>query len=211
MRDPLRPTIIVSAPRRRQGKKMVMMKITAAFLLLVFLTVSLHGNWRLTLGLLCVCAGVWWFRNVWRRYREREAILAEVDAMSVEEFLHYVGDLLCAQGYSVSARGKRGGPPADLLLSHGKENFACWVQHRGRSTGAEIIAKAAAIVQMHPEWHAMVVSSRPCTVNASSLARRVGCVLIQRGGLANMVTQYRSGHRVIAFSLAEKADLRGRK
>jgi hypothetical protein len=189
----------------------MMMKVTAAFLLVVFLTVSLHGNWRLALGLLCACAALWWLRNVWRRYCEREEILADVDAMSAEEFLRYIGELLRVQGYSVSTRGKRSVPPADLLLSRGKEDFACWIQHSGRSTDAEMIAKAAAAAQVHQGWRAMVVSSRPCSLNVYSLARREGCVLIHRGGLANMVAQYRSGHRVIAFPVEEKARLRGRK
>jgi restriction system protein len=211
MQNPLRPTIITTAPRRRQEKKVLMMKVTAAFLLVVFLTVSLHGNWRLALGLLCACVALWWLRNVWRHYYEREEILADVDAMSAEEFLRYIGELLRVQGYSVSTRGKRGGPPADLLLSRGKEDFACWIQHGGRSTDAEIIAKAAAVVQAHHGWRAMVVSSRPCSLNVYSLARREGCILIHRGSLANIVAQYRSGHRVIAFPVEEKARLRGRK
>ncbi|MGE0682749.1 MAG: restriction endonuclease [Candidatus Binatia bacterium] len=211
MPDPLHPTIITPTPRRRQERKVTMMKVTAAFLLVVFLTVSLHGNWRLALGLLCICAALWWLRNVWRHYREREELLADVDAMSAEEVSRYIGELLRVQGYSVSTRGKRGGPVADLLLSRGKEDFACWIQHSGRSTDAEMIAKAAAAVQAHPRWRAMVVSSRSCSLNVYSLARREGCILIHRSGLANMVAQYRSGHRVITFPFEEKARLRGRK
>jgi restriction system protein len=138
-------------------------------------------------------------------------MLADVDAMSAEEFLRYVGELLRVQGYSVSTRGKRGGPPADLLLSRGKEEFACWIQHSGRSIDAEMIAKAATAVQTHPRWRALVVSSRPCSLNVYSLARREGCVLVHRSGLANMVAQYRSGHKVIAFPVEEKARLRSRK
>lgn len=211
MTDPLRPIIIKPTPQRRQGKRALLLKVTAAFLLVIFLTVSLHGNWRLAIGLLGACAGLWWLRNVWRHYSEREEILADVDAMSAEKFLHYIGELLRVQGFSVSTRGKRGSPPADLLLSRGKENFACWIQQSGRLTDAEVIARAAAAARAYPGWTAMVVSSRPCSLNVYSLARREGCLLIHRGGLANMVAQYRSGHRVIAFPVAEKTGLRGRK
>jgi restriction system protein len=211
MPDSLHSIVVPTAPKRWQGKKTLAMKMTAVFLLVVFLTVSLHGNWRLALMLLSACAGLWWLKTLWRRYGAREEILADVDAMSVEEFLRYAGELLRAQGYSVAMRGKRSGPAADLLLSRGKENFACWIQHGGRSTGSEVIAKAVAAARPHRGWRALVVSSRPCTLRAASLARREGCILIHRGGLANMVTQYRKGHRVITFPVQEKTDLRGRK
>ena len=187
------------------------MKITAVLLLAVFVTVSLHGNWRVALLLLCAGAGMWWLKSLWRRYSDREETLVNVDDMSVEEFSRYVRELLQAQGYSVFALGKRKGPSADLFFSLGKEHFACWVQHRGRATDVEMVARAVAMTQAHHGWRAMIVSSRPCTVSARIRAQREGCVLIHRGGLANLVTQYRKGHKVIAFSVEEKAHLRGRK
>lgn len=211
MRESLPPAIMPTTPRKWQGRKTRVIKMTAVFLLVVFITISLHGNWRLALVLLSACTGLWWLGAMWRRYRAREEILADVDAMSDEEFLRYATELLRVQGYAALARGKRRGPPADLLLSRGKEDFACWIQHRGRSTDAEAIAKAAAAVQAHSGWRALIVSSRSCTLSVLSLARRKGCVLIHRGGLANIVTQYRRGHRVIAFPLEEKTSLRGRK
>jgi len=189
----------------------MVMKFTAVLLLIVFVTVSLHGNWRVALLLLCAGAGIWWSASLWRRYGEREETLVDVDAMSAEEFVRYVRDLLLAQGYAVLTLGKRHGPPADLLLSQGKENVACWVQHRGRATDADMVAGAVAIIQAHRGWRAMVVSSRPCTLSARVRAQREGCVLIHRGGLASMVTQYRKGHKVIAFPFEEKTNLRGRK
>jgi len=211
MVNPLPPTVVPTTRKRWQGKKTLVMKMTAVFLLVVFVTISLHGNWRLALVLLCACAGLWWIMGVWRHYRTREDILADVDAMSVEEFRRYVIELLRVQGYLVSARGKRNGPPADLLVSRGKEDFACWIQHHGRSTDAEMIARVVATTRIHHGWRALVVSSKPCMLNAFSLARREGCVLIHRGGLANMVAQHRSGHRVIPFPVEEKSDLRRRK
>ena len=211
MPDPLRLDIVTPASRRWQRKKSLVMKITAVFLLVVFVTVSLHGNWRVALLLLCTGAGIWWFASLWRRYDDREETLVEVDAMSAEEFVHYVRELLLAQGYSVLTVGKRHGPPADLLLSQGKENVACWVQHSGRTTDAEMVAGAVAMTQAYRGWRVMVVSSRPCTLSARVRAQREGCLLIHRGGLANLVTQYRKGHKVIAFPFEEKANLRGRK
>ena len=211
MPEPIRLTAVTPASRRWQRKKSLLMKSTAVLLLVVFITVSLHGNWRVALLLLCVGAGLWWVKNLWRRYNDREETLVDVDAMSTEEFVRYVRELLLAQGYSVLTIGKKQGPPADLLLSLGKEHIACWVQHSGRSTDVEIVEQAIAATRIPGDWRAMVVSSRPCTLNARARARRDGCVLIHRGGLANMVTQHRKGHKVIAFSFEEKANLRGRK
>jgi len=187
------------------------MKSTAVFLLVVFVTASLHGNWRVALLLLCASAGAWWFANLWRRYADREETLSEVDNMSDEEFVRYVRELLHVQGFSVLTLGRRHCPQADLLLSQGKENIACWMQHCGRVTDAEMVASAVAVTQAHPGWRPMVVSSRPCTFGARMRAQREGCLLIHRGGLANMVTQYRRGHKVIVFPFAEKANMRGRK
>src|SRR5215510_2187061 len=104
MKERVRSTTIVTPRRRwrdRPGRVLVL-KGTAAFLLLVFATILLHGNWPLALLWVGGAAGVWGVSDLLRRQRERAEILKEVEAMSDAEFRRYAADLLCAQGYIVN-------------------------------------------------------------------------------------------------------------
>src|SRR5262245_36901135 len=124
-----RSIIIPTSARwwRRMRLRTVLLRIIAAFVLMTFLTVLLHGNWPLALLLIGSCAGLWLLREEWQHRREREEVLADIDAMSSTEFLRYASELLRAQGYSVQRSGATVSPPADLLLSRGKEFIACWL------------------------------------------------------------------------------------
>ena len=63
----------------------------------------------------------------------------------------------------------------------------------------------------HGYGHAMILANQRFTRRARKLARREGCVLIDRKGLASLVAQYRQGHRVLAFDREEVLGLRRRK
>src|SRR2546422_5918330 len=101
MKERVRSTTIV-APRRawrdRTGRALVI-KGTAAFLLLVFATIFLHGNWPMALLWVGGGVGLWGLCDLLRRRRERTEVLRDVEAMSDEEFRRYAADLLRAQGY----------------------------------------------------------------------------------------------------------------
>jgi hypothetical protein len=186
-------------------------KITATLVLVVFVTVSLHGHWPLALTLVGCGIGFWWLSDVWQRYCERMEVLEEVDAMSASEFAQYAAELLRAQGYTLITNGRAAKPPADLLLSRGKESVACWLYHDRGPVRVEVVARAAATVQAWNGWQALVFASRRFTVTAWYRARRERCMLSDRNSLANLVAQFRRGHRVIAFPYKEKTGLRGRK
>lgn len=206
--------IVVTPPRKkwqRQNLWTLTVQITATLLLVVFITVSLHGHWPLALALTCGGLGFWWLDDFWQRRCERLEILEDVDAMSYREFVVYASELLAAQGYSVLRSDGASGPQADLLLSRGKACFACWLQHGSHSLGAAMVVEAAATVQACDGWHAMLVSSQRLTLSSWYRMRQKGCVLINRDRLASLVAQYRRGHRVFAFSREEKTRLRGRK
>ena len=213
MRNSSRPTSIAPLHKRWQGAglKVVGVKITAAFVLLTFLTMLFHGNWPLALMLVSSGIGFWWLNDVWQRRCERLEVLADMQDMSASKFTQYAAELLRAQGYAVLNRNAASGSQEDLVLTRGKEYIACWLHYGSRPARTETVAKAVAGVQARAGWRAMVLSSRRFTVSAWYRARREGCMLITPDTLANMITQYRRGHRVIAFPREEAADLRDRK
>jgi hypothetical protein len=207
-------TIIVTPPRKTwQGQNMwpPMVRITAALLLIVFVTASLHGHWPLTLALTGASLGFWRLNELWRRRGERLEILEDVDAMPYRKFVLYVAELLRAQGYTVLSSDYTDGPQADLLLSRGRVSMACWLQHGRQPVGVERVVRAAATVQTYAGWRAMLLSSQRLTLRNWYRVRWGGCLLIDRDRLARLIAQHRRGHRVIALPREEKTRLRRRK
>lgn len=213
MPDPSRVTFVEPAAKRWQGRKFKswLVKITATVVLVVFVTVSLHGHWPLALALICCGLGFWWLNEVWRRYCERMEVLEEVDSMSSSEFAQYAAELLRTQGYTPVTSGRTTQPPADLLLSRGKESIACWLYHGRGPVRVEVVAKAAATMHSWKDWQTIVFASQRFTVAAWYRARREGCVLSNRDRLATLVSQHQRGHRVLAFPYEETTRLRGRR
>ncbi|MGH7965858.1 MAG: restriction endonuclease, partial [Candidatus Binatia bacterium] len=197
MRKPARLT--VTERKTWTGKnptRMLIMKSTAAFLLFVFATILLHGNWPVALTWMSGGLGIWVLWSARQHRRARAAILGKVDAMTPEEFARYTADLLHAQGYTVHRTFDR---RVDLLLTRGRESFACRLQRQQKKIGEDIVADALAGVTAHGCGRAMVLTNHLFTYRARSLARREGCVLIDRESLADLVAQYRQGHRVLVF------------
>jgi hypothetical protein len=213
MQERSRPAIVV-APRKAWSSKntrALTIKGIAAFLLLVFATVSLHGNWPVALLWVGGGIGLWGVFDALRRRREHAIILHDVDTMTDQKFLRYAADLLHAQGYSVHAVDRALDPRVDLFLSRAGETFACRLQRQPRRVGVRVVIEVLAAQQAHRCERAMLVANQLFTYSARSLARRKGCVLIDRERLANLVTQYRQGHRVLTFHREETPGLRRRK
>ncbi|MBI3796418.1 MAG: restriction endonuclease [Deltaproteobacteria bacterium] len=214
MNERVRSSTIV-APRRRwrdrTGRGLVL-KGTAAFLLLVFATIFLHGNWPIALLWVGGGAGLWWLSGVLRRQRERAEILKEVEAMSDTEFRRYAADLLRAQGYIVnrntwSLEEQR----AALLLTRGRTSFVCRLQRQEQRVGKGVVAEVLAALERYEGARGIILTNSFFTLPARNLARRESCVLIDRRGLATLVAQHRQGHRVLTFQREEIARLRKRK
>ena len=213
MKEGIRSTTIV-APRRawrdRAGRALVI-KGTSAFLLLVFATILLHGNWPMALLWIGGGAGLWGVADL-RRRRERAEILKEVEAMSDEEFRRYAADLLRAQGYVVNRNAwPAEAPQAGLLLTRGRMSFICRLQRQGHRVGKSVVTGALTALEVYGCARAIILTNQLFTLPARSLAHREGCVLIDRKGLATLVAQYRQGHRVLTFQRQEVARLRKRK
>src|SRR4029077_13070248 len=101
MQERTRSTTVV-APRKRwrdRSGRTLIIKGTAVFLVLVFATISLHGNWPIALLWVGSGVGLWGLSDLLRRRRERAEILKDVEAMNDEEFRRHAVDLLRAQGY----------------------------------------------------------------------------------------------------------------
>ncbi len=209
------PHAVTVSPLRKkwQGQRVwpSTMRITAALLLVVFVTISLHGHWRLALAVLSCSVGFWRLNELWHRRRERLAILKNVDAMPYREFVAYAGELLHTQGYSVLSSDSTGGPQADLLLSRGKGYIACWVLHGPRSAEVGMIARAAATVQAYEGWSAMLLASQRLTLRDWCRVCWARSMVVNRDRLARLVVQHRRGHRVITLPRKEKPKLRRRK
>jgi hypothetical protein len=168
MFEPTHATIIAPTHKRwkRIERKTVGLKITAAFVLLTFLTMLFHGNWFLVLLLIGLGVGFWQFNESWQRYCQRADVLEDVQLMTSAEFARYAAELLRAQGYSILSHGLSSHPQADLLLVRGKEYIACWLYNGRRTLGSGLVGRAAANVQPYDEWRAMVLSSQRLTVHA---------------------------------------------
>ncbi|MBI3302502.1 MAG: restriction endonuclease [Deltaproteobacteria bacterium] len=204
----------VVAPRKAwlgKNTRALIIKGTAAFLLLVFATISLHGNWPVALLWVSSGVGLWGVCEALRQRRERASILKEVDAMTEGVFRRYAADLLRAQGYTVHEAGRSVEPRVDLLLTRGRETIVCWLQRQAGRVSEETVAGAVAAMEAHGNWRVMILSNQSFTRRARSLARREGCVLIGRESLANLVMQHRQGHRVLIFHREETMGLRRRK
>lgn len=213
MQEPSRSIVVVAPTARWQGRnfRAGLVRGTAACLLVIFTTICLHGNWPLALGLLSLGGAFWRLNEMWQRYCKLADILDDVDAMSPPEFTDYVAELLRTQAFTVLGNRRAVGPCADLLLTRGKEYLACWLQPDRRPLRIDTVAHAAAAVQGHAGWRALVLTSQRLTVGAWYRARREGCMLITRDTLASMVLQHRRGHKVIAFPREEATGMRGRK
>jgi hypothetical protein len=194
-----------------RSPRAALLKGTAAVLLIVFAISFLQGNWPVLL--LCVGGGIglWGVYDVRRRQRTRVSVLAEVDAMSDETFLDYVADLLRAQGYLVqpAAPAEEGG--GALFLTRGKETVFCRLWRQSEQAGAEVLTEALATTKAYSCAHTMVLATGSFSSWARTVAAREGCVLIDCDALATLVSQYRQGHRVLAFRREEPLRARRRK
>lgn len=195
------PKISERPLRQKHGVRTVTLKVTAALLLVAFTTVVFHGNWVLAVTLIGGGIGVWKLYEEQGRYRQRLSLLREMEARNEGEFLRSMTDLLRAQGYGIlNAR------PADhrranlLLMMRGEESVACRLL-RNRVTAQEITHTLTAM-RLHGCQRAMVMTSRAVTLSARYVARRTGCIIIDRWDLVNLMKQYRQGHRVHVFQPA---------
>lgn len=197
--------------RGNRSARTLLLRGTAIFLLLVFATIFLHGNWPVALLWVSGGVGLWALFEERKRRRERADMLSEVEAMGEEQFQSYIAALLCAQGYGVL---KTTGPRSrhiDFLLTRGKGSCVCRLQRQTRRVCRSVVAEVLAGMEMYGCGNAIIVTNRRFTLPARLLARQVGCVLIDCSGLASLVAQHRHGHRVLPFHREETARLRRRK
>ena len=200
MQKPARLTITArKTSTGNNATRVLVMKGTAVLLLFVLATILLHGNWLAALTWMSGGLGLWVLWSAAQHRHQRATILSEVDAMPAEEFLPYAADLLRAQGYLVQKAGRPLDHRVDLLLTRGKESLVCRLQRQQTKVGADVVADVLTGAQTHRRGRAMVLTNQMFTYRARSLARREGCVLIDRENLADLVAQYRQGHRVLAF------------
>src|SRR3712207_1778142 len=117
-----RSTVVARRTWPSKNTRTLALKGTAVFLLLVFATVSLHGNWLIALFWVGGGVGIWILADAVRRRRERTSLLREVELMDDEAFLRYAADLLRAQGYVAHKAIRPVDRRVDLLLTRGRES-----------------------------------------------------------------------------------------
>jgi hypothetical protein len=101
--------------------------------------------------------------------------------------------------------------PSRSLIIARKDPVACWLQHERHVVGVRMMTEAAAALRANDGWRVMLLSSQRLPLRSWYRLRREGCIIINRDRLANLVTQYRRGHRVFTFPCTEKTRLRRRK
>ncbi len=202
MLDQAIPKIIDQRLRQKKRVRGLTFKVTAALVLVAFTTVVFHGNWFLAVVLIGGGLGAWELYEEQDRRRQRLSLLRDLETRSEEDFLRYVTDLLRAQGYGILKARQAENRRADLLLmTRGAESIACRLL-RGRVTTAEI-DKTLTAMRLYGCQRSMVMTSRAVTVFARYVARRAGCLIIDRWDVVQLMAQYRQGHRVYAFQSAE--------
>jgi hypothetical protein len=210
MREPARSTFVIEKPQL-QNRRPLGMRAIAGTLLVVFVTVALHGDWRMALTLIAGGVGAWQLAEAVRRYRERASVLRELSSLTDSEFLNYMADLLRAQGYGVLKVGQAGDFHGNLLLMHGDRSIACRVLRTAHYLGKAEMIRTLSRMKLYGCKGAMVVTNRVISWGAARFAQRVGCLVIDRDELVRLVGQYRQGHRVYTFHRQETAKLRRRK
>jgi len=195
----------------RKSTRTLTLKVTAAFLLLTFTTIALHGNWITALFLIGGGMGIWQLLEAHRLRYLRTTLLQDIETMSESQFLHYAAELFRSQGYGVLKASQSDDRRVDLLLMKGEESFACkLLRDSGRVKKAKLV-RVLTGMQMHGCRRSMIVANQAVTSSARRAARQADCVLIDRDGLTSLVAQYRQGHRVYVFHREEIARLRKRK
>jgi len=201
---------IVEKPRLRK-RYPLSFRAVASVLLLVFVTMTLHGNWLLALVLMCSGFVVWQLTAALQRRRAREGVLQEVVVLTDSEFLRFAADLLRAQGYGVLKVGQPDDNHGNLLVMHGEESLACRVVRARGRLGKPELARMLGRMKLYRSRGAMVMTNRVVSWGAARFARRVECLIIDRNELVRLIVQYRQGHRVYMFQREETTNLRRRK
>ena len=196
---------------RLQKRRTLSFRAIAGVLLLVFVTMALHGNWLLALALISSGLGVWKLSEALQRRGARETVLQDVEVLTNSEFLRFVTDLLRAQGYGVLKASQPNDAQGNLLVIHGDESLACRVLRAHRRLGKAEVASTLARMKLYSCKGSMILTNRPVSWRAARFARRVGCLMIDRTELVRLILQYRQGHRVYTFQRQEVTKLRRRK
>lgn len=201
------------AHRTRTGKqtRKLVFKGTALFLLFIFVTGLLHGNWVSALVWMSGAIGIWVVWQTWRHQRERTERLHELDTMPDADFIQYAAELLRAQGYEVQSEPVAFSSPSslsptlDLLLTRGTEQRLCRLQRQKRRIGEDTVIQTLSRMEAQGCQGAMVLANQAFTLRARTLARRENCILIDRDTCLTLMAQYQHGHRVLAFERPREA------
>ncbi|MGE0821104.1 MAG: restriction endonuclease [Candidatus Binatia bacterium] len=202
----------VISPRVRSTRRhSPSFRVVATLVLVVFATLVLHGNWLLACLLTAGGLGIWQVTEGVRLCRRRQLMLRDADAMSDEEFRLYIVDLLRAQGYGALPTNIQGDHQRDLYVVYGAESYTCRLVRDARRLGKGELAKLLGRMKLYGGRRPMVVTNRIASFPAARFAYRVGCVLIDRYALIQLISQYRQGHRVYTFHREEATKLRKRR
>lgn len=199
MQEPSRAVELSHKVRPGKTTRTRLIKGTAIFLLFVFVTSALQGNWVGALVWMGGGLGIWIVWKSYTRQRERSERLHELDTMSDAEFSRHAADLLRAQGYEVTPLVRSSPAGADFLLTRSAERRLGRVFRHTRQLADDVVLEALTAGHAQGCDGALVLANQPFSLRARTLARREDCILIDRETLATLVTQYRQGHRVLAF------------
>jgi restriction system protein len=211
MQEPSRAVELSHKVRPGKTTRSRLIKGTAIFLLFVFATSALQGNWVSALVWMGGGLGIWIVWKSYSRQRERSERLHELDTMADAEFSRHAADLLQAQGYEVTPLVRSSPPGTDFLLTRGAERRLGRVARHARPLTENVIIKTLTASRAQGCEGALVLANQPFSLRARTLAQREDCILIDRETLATLVTQYRQGHRVLAFQRSHQGRGQRRK
>ena len=139
---------------------------------------------------------IWVSRSIITKYKneirkKQKAIqIANIDAMTGDEFEHYLQGLLMYRGYNVRITKRSGDLGVDLIASGNNEKFAIQVKRYTSKVPRTAISDAVGGMSHYGCNKAMVITNSYFTPGAITLAQSTGCILIDRDILANWIIEF---------------------
>jgi restriction system protein len=128
----------------------------------------------------------------WRQYQKLRAFsVADIDRMDGIEFEHYLQKLLSFVGYiQVSVTQGSGDFGADLLATREGLKYAVQAKRYKGKVGVEAVYQVMGGQAYYSCQRTMVITNSKFTKAAHELAKKSGCILVDRNQLRDWVWQF---------------------
>ncbi len=124
--------------------------------------------------------------------------LERIDNFSGIEFEHYIAHLLRIQGYQAEVTPPSSDKGVDVIAQKEGRRFAVQVKRYDGKVSQDAVMQVIAGQSYYACDVAMVVTNSHFNQNAVEYAERTGCILVNRGALANWIRLYDVAHELLS-------------